>query len=227
MPTDLAVLGVDGCPGGWIGARVEEGEVGWTLFATAEELVAASREVAAAAVDAPIGLPESGSRACDLAARKLLGVRGSTVFPAPLRGVLRAESYADACRISRAAQGKAMSIQAWNITAKVAELDTALDGCPAAVLECHPEVSFALLSGSPLLPKKTPAGAAQRVVALGTWVDVPRALAGLPRGPRLDDALDALACGWTADRVRSGRALRLPEGPLQLDGRGRPMQIVG
>lgn len=219
---------MDGCPGGWVGARVSAGLVEWLLFGSAQEMVAASTGTAATAVDAPIGLTDAGPRDCDLAARALLGKRGSSVFPAPVRGVLGATSYAEACAISRDAQGKAMSIQAWNITGKIAELDAALESHPDAVVECHPELSFLLLAGEPLPPKKSPEGAAARVEALSGWLQgVPAVVTARPRGPRLDDALDALACAWTAERVRSGSALRLPAGALQRDRLGRPMQIVG
>ena len=219
---------MDGCPGGWVGAQVSAGAVEWRLFRSARELVDASTATAATAVDAPIGLTDAGPRDCDRAARALLRRRGSSVFPAPVRSVLAATSYAEACRISREAQGKALSIQAWNITGKIAELDAALTDNPDAVVECHPEVSFLLLAGSALPPKKSADGVAARIAALSRWIpDVTHALERRPAGPRVDDVLDALVCAWTANRVRSGTAQRLPEGRLQRDRLGRPMQIVG
>jgi predicted RNase H-like nuclease len=83
-----------------------------------------------------------------------------------------------------------------------------------------------VLAGATLPPKRLAAGAAARRAALGDWLDVDAALAGAPRGPRQDDALDALVCAWTASRVVTGEAMRLPDGPLQHDRLGRPMQIV-
>src|SRR6478672_10250511 len=90
-----AVLGVDGFRGGWVGARVVGTQVEWLLLPDAQAVVEASTAAAATAVDAPIGLPEAGPRDCDLAARRLLGVRGVSVFPAPVRAVLAATSYAE------------------------------------------------------------------------------------------------------------------------------------
>jgi predicted RNase H-like nuclease len=53
----------------------------------------ASGGIVAAGIDIPIGLTASGPRSCDLEARRLLGPRRSSVFPAPAREVLRAWSY--------------------------------------------------------------------------------------------------------------------------------------
>lgn len=76
------VLGVDGCPGGWIGAVVSaDGVVEWRLFADARAIVATLPR--AVGIDIPIGLPDDGPRGYDLAARRLLGPRRATVFPAP------------------------------------------------------------------------------------------------------------------------------------------------
>ncbi|MDX6273858.1 MAG: hypothetical protein QOJ92_1068 [Frankiales bacterium] len=222
-----AVLGVDGYRGGWVGARVCDGEVEWLLLPDAEAVLEASTTVAATAVDAPIGLSEDGPRACDVAARVLLGARGVCVFPAPARPVLAATSYAEACELSLRARGVALSLQTWHITAKIRELDLALEGRPHAVVECHPEVSFTLMSGAVLAPKRTAVGLKARLVALDEWLDADAAMAALPSGPRRDDGLDALACAWTADRVRRGLAVRLPDGPLEHDRLGRPMQILG
>lgn len=51
-------------------------------------------------IDVPIGLPDRGARECDKAARRRLGPsRGSSVFPAPIRRILAATSYIEACAI--------------------------------------------------------------------------------------------------------------------------------
>jgi predicted RNase H-like nuclease len=75
----------------------------------------------------PIGLPERGPRACDLEARRLLGPgRASSVFPAPIRPVLVATSYDDACQIRLQVEGKKLSRQAWVIVPKIREVDDML-----------------------------------------------------------------------------------------------------
>jgi len=212
-----AVLGVDGCPGGWIGALVTGGSVEWLLLPDAAAVLAVS--ASAVGIDIPIGLPAEGPRACDVAARALLGPRRSSVFPAPVRDVLAATSYADACDLSRAASGRALSVQAWNLVPRIADVDAATVE-HARVVEVHPEVVFARLAGV-LPPKKTAEGAALRVAALTSWL--PAGWPPPPRPARPDDALDALACAWTAARWLRGEAEVLGGEP---DDTGTPMRIV-
>ena len=217
MTGQSAVLGVDGCPGGWIGALVDGSDVSWLLLPDAAAVLAVP--AAAVAIDMPIGLPAVGPRACDVAARALLGARRSSVFPAPLRCVLDAPSYDEACRRSRAASGRALSQQAWHLVPRIADIDATLTDHDR-VVEVHPEVVFARLAG-PLPPKKTPGGAALRTAALRSWL--PAGWPPPPRPARTDDALDALACAWTAQRWLRGHAEVLGG---DLDERGTPMRIV-
>ena len=217
MIRQSAVLGVDGCPGGWVGALVRGTDVAWLLLPDAAAVLAV--EADAVGIDIPIGLPDVGPRVCDVAARARLGARRSSVFPAPVRAVLAASSYADARARSVAASGRSLSAQAWNLVPRIADVDAAgIDH--SRVVEVHPELVFATLAG-PLGPKKTPEGAAARVAALQTWLP-----AGWPPHPgpaRLDDALDALACAWTAQRWLAGAAEVLGGEP---DRTGTPMRIV-
>ena len=77
----------------------------------------------AVAIDIPIGLPESGPRRADVEARRRVGPRRNSVFPAPARAVLGATTYAEACARSRQVSGKAISKQLFNILGKIAEVD--------------------------------------------------------------------------------------------------------
>src|SRR5918993_2323593 len=107
----MAVLGVDGWRGRWVGALLDGRRV--TLLDLPEVgAVLDVPDVELVAIDMPIGLSDDGVRACDVAARRLLGRAGSSVFPAPLRPVLEAADYVDACRLSVEASGKALSKQA-------------------------------------------------------------------------------------------------------------------
>ena len=57
------------------------------------------------AVDVPIGLLDAyeiGGRECDRKARRDLEQRGSSVFVPPIRAVLNARCYEEACAVSRA-----------------------------------------------------------------------------------------------------------------------------
>jgi predicted RNase H-like nuclease len=172
----------------------------WAVFPTIEALLAQSPPVDLVALDVPIGLPDRGARVCDLEARQRLGRRKSSVFPAPVRDVLAANSYREACQARTAAEGKRMSIQAWSIVPKIREVDGTLRSKPSLVgrvREVHPELCFCQMAGGQPMAhrKKTAAGEAERRALLvehfGRAVD--DALAEVRKlGCARDDVLDAL-----------------------------------
>lgn len=225
----VRVAGVDGAPGGWIAAIVDlpSAEVAWRFVTDAAEIPALGERVG---VDIPIGLPKGPEpRVADGAARKRLPGSASSVFPTPVRAVLGAADYVTACSVSRRACGRAISKQTWFITPKIAAMDACLT--PAhddVVAEVHPEVSFAAMAGGVAAPpKKTREGQAERVARLERWLG-PGVLAlvvSAPKPARADDALDALACAWTAWRWARGEHKVLGD-PLARDARGLPMRIL-
>jgi len=221
-------MGVDGCRGGWLACVLDETTVRWDhVDAVADVRKLLERDVDAVAIDIPIGLPEDGVRACDVEARHQLGRRGVSVFAAPVRSVLGCASYAEARRVLAARGGASMSAQAFGIVPAVAAVDAALTPADESrVVEAHPEVAFwAMSDGEPLDPKKTARGAGQRLARLQASLGNPvKALADVPSGVPLDDALDALACVWVARRWAAGSASVLGNG--QRDARGLPMRIV-
>jgi predicted RNase H-like nuclease len=197
--------GVDGCRGGWVVATDDGATAGLSVVTRFADVLALVDGMVA--VDMPIGLPALGSRrACDTAARKALGPRRSSVFPAPSREALAASSFAEVT---------GLSIQAWNLVPKVREVDEAWEH---RVREVSPEPAFAVLAGQPMAhPKRTAAGRAERLEALALD-EAPRAKGAAP-----DDVLDALACLASAHRLAAGTALALGDGAV--DARGRPMTI--
>ena len=221
----MAVLGIDGCPGGWVGALVDGDEVVWHTGSFGELL---RLPAAVVAVDIPIGLPTGASRrAADLEARAALGTQRSSVFLAPPRVVLEAVDQPDATRLSRAAGSTGVSIQMFHVLAKVAEVDAALRTDREAagrVVEVHPEVSFRRLARAYVLAsKRTAAGRAARLDALRSWLPAFALPAPLSGRARADDCLDAVVCAWTALRWQHGEADVLGG---ELDGVGLPMRIV-
>jgi predicted RNase H-like nuclease len=222
------VLGIDGCPGGWIGALVETGRVAWLIQREVGPLLVADADVVG--IDMPIGLPDDGPRECDVLARRKLAPRGSTVFPAPVRAVIGAQTYQEACARSRSARrdATAISLQTWHILSKITQVDAVMTAAlEDRVIEVHPESSFARMAGASLPPKKRADGRAARFAALATWLPDPwSAVATRPPGARSDDALDALAASWSAARFAQGVAEVLPPGELPRDRLGRAMRIV-
>jgi predicted RNase H-like nuclease len=183
-------------------------------------------EVGHVAVDMPIGLPDVGPRPCDVAARRLLGPRRSSVFPAPVRATLGSASFADALARSRSASGRGLPIQAYNLLGRIAEVEEAVRRVGQSRLtETHPELAFAALAGAPIAQsKRHPAGAAARRAALtAVWPTVGEVLLGRRAGCRGDDVADACALAWSADRLRRGRATILGGDP---DRTGLRMEIA-
>ena len=210
-----AIAGADGCRGGWVVAT-RSGAVVVPRLSLAG--------VRTLGVDMPIGLPVDRPRACDHQARRFLGPRASTVFPTPPRATIGAADHAEASRRARAATGAAISIQAFHLLAKIAEVDALVDPRDGdRVVEIHPECAFVVMNdGAPLAPKRTADGAAR----------TPRALLDerferidpTPRGAAADDVLDAYAVLWSAERFAAGTAIVFGDGGV--DGRGLPMRIV-
>lgn len=216
------VLGVDGCPGGWIIAEVSGSATRWHRVREFSEVLRLPAE--AIGVDMPIGLPERGRRGCDLAAKARLGPAHPRVFLAPPRAVLHAGTHAEASAAHRdLVDGKGLSIQTWHLFGKIREVDRVAED--PRLVEVHPELSFAALAGQVLASKHGSDGRAARVNALRVWLpDLDPAL--LPGGPVAKDALDALAAAWSALRWASGAAETLPAPDAPHDALGRPMRIV-
>jgi predicted RNase H-like nuclease len=224
---------VDGCRGGWVIVTVtREGHEVADVCSVPDLhgliMQIDSGVLAAAGIDIPIGLAPGGRRCADVEARRHLGPRRSSVFPAPVRSVLAASTYEEACSISRAACGKAISKQLFNILPKIREVDDLQTPVrQRRLFEMCPELSLAVLAGAPMAhAKTTPAGRAERIRALGAVFGreeieghVHRRLAGA----RVDDVLDAFAGAWTARRYAAASHLRLGG---QLDDRGLRMEVV-
>ena len=213
--------GIDGCRGGWVCAGWD-GEH-WTLRCQPdlESILPLLKPHATVCIDIPIGLSSDGFRACDQAARKLLGRRSSSVFPVPPRLALASLSYEEINRASRAHCGKGVSKQAFYLLPKIREAEALLrlsDHHALDWLETHPELCFSGLNGGAPMEesKKTDAGYRERRRVLARHI--PRA-----RCAR-DDMLDALVCGVVARFDASARDC-LPQDEREFDELGLPMRI--
>jgi predicted RNase H-like nuclease len=221
----MAVLGVDGWRGVWVGALLDRGSVTLLVLPHAAAVLAVP-DVEMIGIDMPIGLSDDGVRACDLEARRRLSRAGAsgTVFPAPVRPVLAAQSYAEARRLAVAASRRSISAQSWNLVPSIRQVDDALGDPPIGrVVEVHPELAFRALDARVRDRKSLPRGQAQRIRALLPVMDVLAGLAEAPAGPPVVDMLDACAAAWCAQRIADGTAECVGDGTT--DRRGRPMRI--
>jgi predicted RNase H-like nuclease len=218
LDVDVPVLGADGCAAGWVGVVLAPGAprprvVVAPTIDTLVETVRADVDVRVVGVDIPIGLPDATVRQADVLARREVPGRTSCVFPTLTRAAYRSATRADADAAHRARCGQGVGAQAFALRGKVLEVDAWLRTRPTVdVVEVHPEVSFAAMSGGPLPPKRTEAGQQARLRALAdVGVARPSVLHG--SGYAVDDVLDACAVAWTAARHAAGVARSLPDPP--------------
>lgn len=227
--TRRRALGADGCPSGWVVVTLEDGAVADV------EVVAQLREVLdgghdAAAVDMPVGLVD-GIRDADVAARVLLPGRASSVFSTPPKVVIdgvRAGTILDhaaATAAAAAVTGKGISMQAWRLVPKIVAVDD-LVAAGYPLLEVHPEVAFAVVSGGALPRKRSWSGiTTRRAVLERLGVVLPDRFPGDERASP-DDVVDAAVCAWVADAAAAGAPLvSVPEHTRQI-AHGRPVVIV-
>jgi predicted RNase H-like nuclease len=233
----LIAAGIDGCRGGWVCAGWD-GEA-WSLdcLPTLESIVPMLAPQATVCIDIPIGLSCDGFRACDRAARQLLGKRSSSVFPVPPRLALAPLSYEEINLASKALCGKGVSKQAFYLLPKIREAEALLrspDSDGLDWLETHPELCFSSFNGAVPMGdnKKTEAGFRERKSVLARHIPargIDRLLrslmASVPRAQcARDDMVDALVCGVVARLDATGRGC-LPPGTQDVDEVGLPMRI--
>jgi predicted RNase H-like nuclease len=239
MAATRTFIGIDGCRAGWFCVLLDGGD-NWScrVVPDAHALGELARAADSVLIDIPIGLPDSGpdGRLCDREARRLLGRgRASSVFPAPARSTLAAGDYPQALELNRAATGRGLSRQAWNIVPKIREIDTLLHAnkdLQGVIRESHPELCFWGLNGRQAMHcnKKQQEGQQQRLRVLAGIFPQCRALfkracAEYPRREvARDDIIDAMVCAVTA-KQGYGSYLALPDTPVR-DGTGLAMEIV-
>ena len=229
------VIGVDGCPGGWIALRWAEDLTHHLCPAFSDVL---ALDGAIVAVDMPIGFQDHGSRAPEKLVRAKLGDRQSSVFAVPVRDAVMCETYAEACAANQRATDppKKISKQIFHLFPKMREIDAVITpALQSRIHEVHPELAFWAMNGftALTLPKKV------KSQPHPPGLDLRRNLlaeAGFPfhRLPPVsyrraevgaDDMLDACACAWSARRIFDGCSLRFPPEPPR-DAKGLRMAIA-
>ncbi|PPT76758.1 hypothetical protein XaplCFBP3122_08735 [Xanthomonas arboricola pv. populi] len=219
----MQCVGIDGAGSGWLAVWQAGDGLQFAGYPTVAAVASALGDVAVLGVDIPIGLSEHAPRAADVQARRFVGGRrASSIFAAPLRGMLHAPTQVDASALHRVLDHdgqRGFGVQSFALLSKIRAWDDALRADPAwaeRVFEVHPEVSFAVLAGGHGLAagKKSGAGHQQRAALLGQCYGARQVAALLERVPRAlakpDDVLDALAACWSAQRIAAGTAGSLP-----------------
>jgi predicted RNase H-like nuclease len=223
----MIAVGLDGFSNGWVAVRMDGATRELSFLKSITEL--ASIRFDRAGIDTPIGLPDQGLRACDLAARALLRPHASRVFTGARRGLWDHPSPAEANRNLKARGEAGISVQLWNLGPKIVEVDAFMTArLQQQVREAHPELVFLRLNFGRALPaKKTEEGLVLRTrllrregfAEIKRWIEVER----IGTGAKPDDILDACAVAIAARDFGQGNVL--PRGPAPKDGRSLKMQI--
>jgi predicted RNase H-like nuclease len=217
----MRVLGVDAYTKGWIGVELDRGTFVVAHIADClTTLLSAVNDIQVVGIDMPLGLVENGRRQADLAARAFLGPRRNSVFLMPPRAVWKQEDtwYDDsgkqASQRCRQLAGYGLSRQAWGLYVKLREANECLANAQYPLHEVHPEVSFAAMNGKPLTHRKVSwtGHITRRALLAKHGIDLPDKLGDAGKA-RLDDVLDAAAAAWSAHRIATGHASRLPTEP--------------
>ena len=200
----MLTVGVDAARGGWVAVVLADGRFAdAALERRFPTLLERFPDANVFGVDVPVGLPEPGERRrADVEARVVVGARRSSVFFTPPRVALEARTYAAARALV-----PSTSAQGWALRKAILDVDRIDD---TRVHEVHPEVSFAVLAGSPLaFAKRTWNGQRERLRLLaGAGIELPDRLdAGVVAA---DDMLDAAVAAWTATRVARGEQVTFP-----------------
>jgi predicted RNase H-like nuclease len=242
-----ACAGVDGCKGGWIAVKWDQGaDPQAAIFRHFSDFMKWLPIDAVIVVDMPIGLPEqavAGGRIAERTVRPLLGKRKSSVFSVPSRKTVESaciamqrHPYAKAYQLALAEARRTsdpptgLSRQSFGILPKIHELDQYLRANPLMadhIHESHPEAAFCYLNDQIPMShgKSKPEGESERKSLLRRcglpfqFIDMPA-----PKGAKTDDFLDACVMLLVAERIRDGKAVPHPS-PPERDAHNLPIAI--
>ncbi len=234
LDTSSISIGVDGCKGGWIAAVINEGKLIIDKYIQIDHIVNAYPNFDEFLVDMVIGLQSTKEHIRpDSYARKIIRERASTIFPAPSRQAVYANSVAEAYNENERILGKKFTPLTVGIIPKMKEIDLFLQNKPQLknkIKESHPEVCFAKLNGGTVLSKKSEIeGFEYRLEILSqflpniTKADV--AAAAKRFKCNVDDIIDAICLAVTANIVYQGNYDTIPNHPMK-DETGLLMQMV-
>lgn len=163
----MKVVGIDSCPLGWIAILYEHQKFAFEAIKSIGELMELRPDIKRIFIDIPIGLSSDHfTRTIESKLRKELGNRSSTIFNPACRKAVYATNYDEARAINKAILGKSVSIQSYNISKKIKELDLFLESRQEnlEVYESHPEICFKYLNNEEVIQSKksTPEGFQER-----------------------------------------------------------------
>ena len=167
-------VGLDGCRCGWVCCQIQDEKISFVLLKHISDITRLNSTLIF--VDIPIGLGDiKVKRTIDIELRKLLSKsRKSSVFTPPIMEVLDVENYKIGNEISKKITGKGISIQSWNISKKIKEVNDfklSKESNEMNLFESHPELCFESLNKNPLMhSKKTDKGILERLDIINKYI---------------------------------------------------------
>ncbi|WP_019039262.1 DUF429 domain-containing protein [Psychroflexus tropicus] len=191
----MKVAGMDSCPLGWIAIIHDSKTFKYEAVKSIEELVKIHSDLERIFIDIPIGLSSDHfTRTIESKLRKELGNRSSTIFSPACRKAVYASNYDEAREINKQIIGKSVSIQSYNISKKIKEVDLFLESKQEHldVFESHPEICFKYLNNENVIQSKksTPEGFQERFEILTNSY------------PELEQFLESIQNTFTKSKVK-------------------------
>ncbi len=241
MSTPPWVAGIDGCRDGWVMVlwQPATGTARCRRFDNLDAVLSPPDGPVVLGLDMVIGCPDHaqrGGRACDRAARSLLGhPRSAGVFSPPAYEALWADTYEAAQRRNRESGPDApgLSKQTYHLFPKMRAVARQMTPArQSRIHEVHPELSFYAMNGDAPVDasKHTDEGQTIRIDLLTAhgFPDIASTVAThAGDGLGADDIIDAHVACWTARRIHDGTAERCPpqDAPPPRNSRGLRMEI--
>tara|TARA_Y100000389_G_scaffold186195_1_gene206307 strand:- start:426 stop:1136 length:711 start_codon:yes stop_codon:yes gene_type:complete len=228
-------VGIDGYIDGWCCCLIQDG-IKIELHKTLENLYNKIGIINLTLIDMPIGLSSKNiERKIDFKLRTYLPKnKKSSVFSAPCRKAVLSSNYNSAKKVNQIITKKSISIQSWNISKKIKELDEFLSIPTSKVIikESHPELCFINLNNNnPLIhSKKTKDGYLERLSILyrkekNIESIVEKTLENYKKEKvKKDDILDAIALALTSKYWQNNGSRIISQTPKK-DEMGIPFEI--
>ena len=227
-------VGLDGCRYGWVCCQIQDEKVSFVLLKHISDITKLNSILMF--IDVPIGLGDKKvKRTIDIELRKLLSKsRKSSVFTPPIMEVLDIENYKIGNEISKKISGKGISIQSWNISKKIKEVNDFLlnkNSHQCNLFESHPELCFESINKKPLISsKKTDNGIIERLEILNQYISLSHKKVTDFYGKfksnmlKKDDIIDAAVLALSAKLwSKNGKCQIMQE--ISHDSNGIPFQI--
>ena len=232
-------IGIDGCKGGWIAIILEGTEMTFRIESQIDQFQ--FENSFRVFIDMPMGLSSPKfPRTLEGELRNILRPhRHSSVFTPPCRTAVYASGYEEAKQLNIEQTGKSISIQAWNISNKIKQLDRWLIGNATQFylyFEAHPELCFFDLNGRKHLEfskrEKGNKGVEERLGILANYF--PRVesfyqeiLTSTKRSTvAKDDIVDALCLCIASKCLGENEDVPVIDNAVLVDEREIPMRIV-